>query len=102
MADDRIIYDATGAPLGTFRPNQDPEAPQRVVEIPLHDVSGEVSVNPDTGETITETVPLDYARAQSYLESEGLVHVGDGIILAADDAPADDADESDADEPNEG
>lgn len=108
MAD---ILDAAGVKIGETRDNQDADAPtrthpvpvidpktgeQKIYEIPEVDNQGNPKTDKDGNVIVAETrpafdfVPLDYGRAKAQLEKDGLVHVGDGVLLDVDDPSLED------------
>lgn len=91
-----FILDATGAPIGTWRANQDPSDVQRVHEVPKTNAKGEAIVDEKTGEPTMVALPLDDPRVAAHLEAtthedHPLGLRVEGNVIVAIEGPAEDA-----------
>lgn len=75
---DEVILDASGAPLGVYRENQDPSDPQRVHPVPRTNFRGDPIV--ENGEPVTADLSLDDPRTLQQLAKEGLQVDGNALV----------------------
>lgn len=76
-----IILDASGAPVGRLRPNQDPSEERRLHPVPRRNAQGEMIL--DGGAPDTVMLPLSDPRTVAQLATEGLKVAEDGSTLVA-------------------